>query len=333
MTTVLVVGMVVMDFVFDVDVMPASAEKYIASNASMVGGGGAANAAVAIANLGGRAVLSGRIGDDMIGDLIVSDLQRYNVDCSLLQRTSGARSSYSSVLIDASGERLIVNFRGENLSDDIEPMRRLAAQTTGRPAAILADTRWSKGVVAAMKLARQLGVPGILDAEAPLEPEALHEASHIAFSRQGLVSLTGDDNLQRSLLQVAETYRGWLCVTDGADGAYYLDDGTVHNVPAPEIEVVDTLGAGDTWHGAFALAMASICSPHLGEPGLVPPAEKESATDSLNKKCGLQYAVQTERDAIRFANAAASLTCCRAGGGRVSPSLAEVSDFLAQQKM
>ena len=85
MMNVLVVGMTVVDFVFEVDSMPTAAEKYVASQASVVGGGGAANAAVAIANLGGRAMLSGRIGEDMVGDLIVNDLQSRNVDCSLLQ--------------------------------------------------------------------------------------------------------------------------------------------------------------------------------------------------------------------------------------------------------
>jgi len=305
MNTVLVVGMAVIDFVFEVDSMPATAEKYIASEASVVGGGGAANAAVAIANLGGSALLSGRIGDDMVGEMIVNDLQGFNVDCTLLQQTAGARSSYSSVLIDSAGERLIVNYRGQNLSDDVGPMQRLADDPASQPAAVLADTRWSKGVIAAMTLARQSGVPGILDAEPPLEAEALHLASHIAFSRQGLVSLTGDDNLERSLLQVASRFENWLCVTDGANGVYYLHNGKVYHVPAPVVEVVDTLGAGDVWHGAFALAMAQARN--------------------------LQADGSAEIDAIRFANAAASLTCSRAGGGRVSPTLADVHSFLGQQ--
>ena len=307
MTSVLVVGMVVVDFVFTVDAMPVSAEKYVASDASMVGGGGAANAAVAISNLGGRAQLCGRIGDDMIGGLIVNDLQQYNVDCTLLQRTTGARSSYSSVLIDSAGERLIVNYRGQNLSDDVAAMSRLADDNARQPSAVLADTRWRKGVIAAMQLARQLDVPGILDAEAQTDAEALRLASHIAFSKQGLVSLTGNTNLEQSLLAVAETYESWLCVTDGANGVYYIQDEAVCHVPAPVVEVVDTLGAGDVWHGAFALAMAN-----------------------KNK----QYTVgQTERDAILFANAAASLTCSCAGGGRVSPTQAEVYSLLNSKQI
>lgn len=311
MTSVLVVGMVVIDFVFEVDAMPTTADKYVASGASVVGGGGAANAAVAIAKLGGRALLSGRIGNDMIGDLIVNDLRGFDVDCSLLQRSSGATSSYSSVLIDRAGERLIINYRGKNLSDDVGPMIQFGSQTDRHPGAILADTRWSKGVVAAMKLARQIGVPGILDAEDPLDTEVLHLASHIAFSRQGLESLTGDDNLERGLLKAAETYQNWLCVTDGGNGVYYLHNGIVHHVPAPEVNVVDTLGAGDVWHGAFALAMA--------DKSILKAAEADPSAEN------------SELEAIRFANAVASLTCSRTGGGRVSPTLVEVNSFLSQQ--
>ena len=88
---------------------------------------------------------------------------------------------------------------------------------------------------------------------------------------------------------------------------YYIQDEAVCHVPAPVVEVVDTLGAGDVWHGAFALAMAN-----------------------KNK----QYTVgQTERDAILFANAAASLTCSCAGGGRVSPTQAEVYSLLNSKQI
>ena len=88
---------------------------------------------------------------------------------------------------------------------------------------------------------------------------------------------------------------------------YYLQDNELHHVPAPVVEVVDTLGAGDVWHGAFALAMAKM--------------NKQSTVG------------QTERDAILFANAAASLTCSRAGGGRVSPTQAEVYALLNSKQI
>ena len=75
MTQVFLAGMAVVDFVFSVDQLPDKAEKYRASDAHIVGGGCAANAAVAIARLGGEATLAACLGDDALGDLIISDLQ------------------------------------------------------------------------------------------------------------------------------------------------------------------------------------------------------------------------------------------------------------------
>ena len=120
-------------------------------------------------------------------------------------------------------------------------------------------------------------------------------ASHIAFSRQGLRDFTNKESLISGLQQAANTLDSWVCVTDGSAGVFYIVDGDIINVPVKSIEVIDTLGAGDVWHAAFALA--------LGEG-------------------------QTEHDAIIFANAAATLKCTRSGGGRNSPTREEVSAFV-----
>jgi len=288
--------MAVVDFLFEVDEMPAKAEKYIAHDTKIVGGGGAANAACAIAKLGGQAMLAARVGTDMIGDLIVEDLQRYSVDCSLVVASEGARSSYSSVLLDSNGERQIVNYRGCDLSDDISLIE------LSDPSAVLADTRWSAGAIAAMKLAANKGIPGVLDAEPPLDPALMSLASHIAFSKQGLESLAGKlksaSDIEDALRQVAETYPVWLAVTDGGNGVYSLQNKEFFHQPATRIEVVDTLGAGDVWHGAFAYWLG----------------------------CG-----NNENESVRFASAAASLKCARAGGGRSCPELSEVTDVLERQ--
>lgn len=296
MTQVLVVGMAVVDFLFEVDVMPAKAEKYIAHNANIIGGGGAANAACAIAKLGGHAVLAARVGDDMIGGMIVDDLKRHSVDCSLVLASEGARSSYSSVLLDSNGERQIVNYRGCDLSDDISLIE------SSDPSAVLADTRWSAGAIAAMKLAANKGIPGVLDAEPPLDSALMSLASHIAFSKQGLESLAGTlrsaSDIEKALHKVAESFPVWLAVTDGANGVYSLQKSEFFHHPVSEIDVVDTLGAGDVWHGAFAYWLG----------------------------CG-----NDENEAVKFANSAASLKCSRAGGGRSCPELSEVTHAMEHQ--
>lgn len=288
MTAILVVGVAVVDYVFYVDAFPETAEKHRARDARIVGGGCGANAAVAVARLGGAAHLSARLGADATAKMILSDLSAEGVVTSLCDQT-GARSSCSSILIDAEGERQIVNFRGAGLTEATDHF-------AGAPAvgAVLADTRWTKGAVAAMELAESRGVPGILDIEAGADPEVLGPASHAAFSLQGLADLfPGDPG--GALARVVTEHGVWACVTMGADGVLWRDASGEGHVPSPRVTVVDTLGAGDVWHGAFALCLSEGAS---------------------------------EQEAMRFANAVAALKCTRPGGRAGTPTRAEVEDFL-----
>ena len=116
MKTILCAGVAVIDFVFHVDEMPTRPEKYRAHDASITGGGNAANAAVAVSRLGGRARLAARLGDDAVADMIVAGLEAESVDTRLVRRFSGRKSSFSSVLIDTAGERQIVSYRDMDIS-------------------------------------------------------------------------------------------------------------------------------------------------------------------------------------------------------------------------
>jgi sulfofructose kinase len=298
MTAVLVAGVAVIDFVFLVDAMPRHAEKFRARDAAISGGGCAANAAAAVARLGGHARLAARIGADQIGDMIVSGLEADGVDCSLVKRFEGRRSSFSSVLIDGQGERQIVNFRDETMSFDA---RWLEEAMPASFDAALADTRWPEGAAAAMKAARERSVPGVLDAEMPVREaqEAIAIASHIAFSVQGLRDFAGRTGIEAGLCSAQKEIAAWLCCTDGENGVFYLADGVLRRIPAFAVEAVDTLAAGDVWHGAFALA--------LGEG-------------------------RGEADAIRFANAAAAIKCTRFGGRAGIPDRPETDAFMRQRQ-
>jgi len=106
---------------------------------------------------------------------------------------------------------------------------------------------------------------------------------------------TGLKDYGAALKKFGEVYKGFLAVTDGPDGVYWLDGGEVRHMPAFKVEAVDTLGAGDTFHGAFAIALV--------ETG-----------DTVA--------------ALRFAAAAAALKCTRFGGMMGAPTRAEVDAFL-----
>jgi sulfofructose kinase len=292
MAEVLVLGLAVADFVFGLEHLPDKPVKYRAERGELVGGGGGGNAAVAIARLGGTARLLARLGDDRIGDLILEGLEAERIDTNLVHRSPGGRSSFSAVLVDAAGERQIINYRGDRL---VEATGWIA--TAPRADAVLADTRWNAGAQALLERAHAWGVPGVVDAEAPVDITMLQAASHVAFSRQGLLSLTAEKSLPKALAQIADALPGWTCVTDGENGAWYMGENGPRNMPAFKVSVRDTLGAGDVWHGAFTLALA------------------EGAE---------------ETGAMRFANAAAALKCTRFGGRAGCPDRAEVTEFERQ---
>src|SRR5690242_12665273 len=126
MAGVLCVGIATQDYVFGVDAMPMAPEKYRARDLSVVGGGCAATASVAVARLGGRAMLATRLGDDGVGRDIVEALEAEGVDCTLALRLPGRRSPLSSVFVDSAGERMVMSYADpamplatERLPDDL----------------------------------------------------------------------------------------------------------------------------------------------------------------------------------------------------------------------
>jgi sulfofructose kinase len=296
MTRIVTAGVAVADFVFYLDEMPRLPEKYRARDAGITGGGCAANAAAAISRLGGEAMLAARLGEDEVGKMIVSGLEADGVDCRLVRKFAGRRSSFSSVFVDREGERQIVNYRDTDLSMNAD---WLAAALPATFDAALADTRWPDGAAVLMRAARERGLPGVLDAEAPIhEAQAAFElASHLAFSAQGLRDWSGHDDLGRGLAEAAEQTGKFVCVTDGARGVFWQRGTASGAAPAYRIEAVDTLGAGDVWHGAFTLA--------LGE-GMEPET------------------------AIRFASATAALKCTRHNGRAGYPTRKEVEQFMKE---
>jgi sulfofructose kinase len=300
MTGVLCVGIATLDHVYQVDAMPVHAEKHRARNLLIVGGGLAANASVAVARLGGESALAARLGDDITATAILEGLLEEGVDPTLCRRFDGRRSPVSTILVDAKGERMVISYSDPAMPADPSWLPdRLPVGID----AVLGDTRWDDGSAALFRLARAAGKPAVLDGDRkPAHSDVLRLATHVAFSMQGICEITGVTDPRSALLAYAGTQvlasDTWLAVTLGGEGVAYLDGGELRHVPGFDVRVVDTLGAGDVWHGAFALALAE---------GRQPP------------------------DAIRFASATAALKCMRFGGRAGAPTRAEVEQFLRER--
>jgi len=299
MKQVICAGLAVLDHVFQLPKIPKIPVKSFASNYLQVGGGNAATAAVALKRAGGKAIFWGRLGDDHNGDLILDELDELGVDVRDVFRQQGVKSGVSSVLVDDAGERLITNYTDPKLFSNADwlPLERLKESN-----AVLVDFRWQEGAIKTLRKARELGLPAVLDAD--LTPEGLNEdvirsATHVLFSQPALKEFAAGKTTEKALSHALELNRGWVGVTEGSSGTRWLDKGSLRHFPAFEVKSVDTLGAGDVFHGIFALGLAEG---------------------------------KTEASSISMASAAAAIHCSRSGGRKSIPDREEINNFLRNNK-
>ena len=298
---ILCTGIAVLDEVFRLDEFPRADAKVEAAEFLAVGGGCAANAAVAIARLGGDASFAGPLGgppgQEPISDRILAGLAREGVDCAGCVRLDGVASGISAIFVDMRGERTIVTHRSRRL-DAVTPLdpEKLVAGAD----AVLADNRFPDFSLPICRAALRRGIPVVLDADKPARPgEALFSAcSHVVFSAESLRATMATDDLASALRQFGHATNAFLAVTNGANAVQWRDDGgAIREMPVFRVTAVDTLAAGDVFHGAFTLALIE------GD---------DAAT------------------AMRFAAAAAGVKCTRFGGSITAPTRAEAEALLAQ---
>jgi sulfofructose kinase len=293
MAEIICVGVAFLDYVFEADLPASDDSKTFARSYQQFGGGMAATASVTVAKLGGRASLWGRVGMDEAGERIRDGLARHGVMTDVVRQIEGAQSPVSSVVIGDKGARQAIVFPGRNLDSDASwlPLGRIADAS-----AVLVDPRWPQAAIPVLERARENQVPGVLDADigpTPVPRELVELASHAIFSLPGLLQYADTPDIPAGLHKAREGTDAVVGVTAGGGGFYWLseDDNDVHHTPALAIEPVDTLGAGDVFHGAFALA--------VGEG-------------------------KSLEEAAQFANTAAGMKCARHGGRDAIPARGEV---------
>ena len=254
MSRLVCLGILVKDLVFRVPHIPAKPQKLTCTSLQERFGGMAATAAAAAAALGGDVEFWGRVGDDETGRQAQQALLERGVKTQL-QVTPGSRSPVSAVLVDDAGERMLAVYTGElDPSPQGLPLHALAGC-----GAVHADFRWPQGAKALFQAARALNIPCVLDADAG-NPQAVLElakmAQHVIFSERGLFEQTGDMPVEQALRHMAQHTDAVLGVTLGPQGSVFLQHGQIHRFSAVAVLAVDTNGAGDVFHGAYALELA-----------------------------------------------------------------------------
>ena len=275
---------------------PAPGAKVSASDFIITGGGCAANAAVTIARLGGRVGFAGPLGgsNDAASNRILADLAKEGIDCNGVVRKDNGSASVSLILLDETGEKTIATRRGVNLGN-VQPAD--AARLVADADAVLVDNRFPDFVTAVCRPARARKIPIVIDLDEATKPDdpLLQLGTHVVASAEALFGTTGASDYGAALQRLAEHVSGFLAITDGPKGTYWLDNGALRHLPAFSVRAIDSLGAGDAFHGAFTLALA----------------EGRALLDML-----------------RFASATAALKCTHFGGAAGAPYRTEVEEFL-----
>ncbi|WP_431323124.1 PfkB family carbohydrate kinase [Rhizobium sp. YTU87027] len=238
--------------------MPTGQGKVLPYDMLQIAEGMASSAAFTVTRLGGKASLWGAVGDDETGGRIVADLAESGIDTRGMRRVAGARSAMSTILIDDGGERLIIPFYDPRLHQDVHP---LTAADVSAFDAVLVDVRWPELALQTLLAAGKVGIPAILDGD--VAPDGVIEmlapaASHIVFSQPAAERLAGTADPISIVRRLKEHFsHGFVAVTFGERGSYWFDDdsASIRHLEAPDITAVDTLAAGDIFHGAFALSL------------------------------------------------------------------------------
>ena len=295
---ILCIGIPVRDLTFRVQGLPARGSKVNASHFDEICGGNALNAAIGIVRLGGRASICGPMGDarETSSRYIFEKLAHEGIETKHIIHMPGLVTPISNIMIDPSGERTIVTFR----DPELWKVRLPRADTLLEDChAILTESRCAEFCTDLCAEARRRGIPVIVDADRAmsLREGLLTVSSHLVFSSEPLQETAGVADDAEALKKIAKLTPSFLAGTRGAQGTIWLDEnGSLQQTPAFPVHTVDTLGAGDVFHGAFTLA--------------------------ITEKQGL-------RDALRFASAAAALKCTRFGGAFAAPQRTEVEELLS----
>lgn len=291
-------GSATIDHIFLVDEVKPPSAKITARDFIETGGGMGANAAVAVQRLGGRAIYWGRVGDDQTGDEVLWLLTHEGIDVSGVRRLAGFRTKIASILIDSRGERLAVSAQPQGYPPDASwlPVERVAEAD-----AVLADTRWPTGAQRLFEASARYGLPSVFDGDGgdPAQVATTAQQCTHPFFSQPMLASYGYGAPEQALPRVFGGRNVVSGVTLGASGVMWFDGRQLRTMPAPRVKVVDTLAAGDTWHGAMALALA-----------------EGRGTD----------------EAIEFASAVAALKCMRFGGRASIPRRDEFERWWAEQR-
>jgi sugar/nucleoside kinase (ribokinase family) len=294
------IGASALDNLSVIDGYPIEDERIEVEGFTWQGGGNVATALVAVARLGGNTCFHGFIGDDENTRTILEGFKREGVDVRHIKIKKGL-NPYAFILINKrNSSRTILYsrkdvpiFRGEDV--DSRVLRNTKV--------ILIDTYYDEASFRASEIAKERGISVVIDAEwvTPHCQETMNNATHVIASKSFALEYTGKKNssdIEQVLKEIAgKTTCPFICITLGNKGSIAFDrnNGEVYRQAAFKVDVSDTTGAGDVFHGTFSYLLTK------------------------------GYAIG---ELIRYSSACAAMACREIGGRRGIPTMEELLAFI-----
>jgi ribokinase len=294
---VLGLGVVAVDDLIYLDHYPKPDEVLDISRRERQCGGLTATALVAASRLGTKCAYAGVLGEDTDSEFGIRCLTKEGIDLEHLIQREGARPIRSTILVDSSkGLRTILcDLHGVVGAGNDHPPETVIESTK----VLFVDNFGLDGMIRAARIARSQRIPVVADfgvVKDPRFPELLEAIDHLILSLDYALELTGTATKEEALESLMSPNREVAVLTDGANGCWALEaGGAIRQFPSYPVEVMDTTGCGDVFHGAYAAGLARG---------------------------------RNLEDRIRLASATAALKATRLGGQAGIPDLATVEGFL-----
>lgn len=247
---VLCVGHASYDLVFSVDHHPAADEKISAAGFVSCGGGPAANAAVTVARLGLKSSFAGYLGQDIYGEKHYQEFRESGVHTDLVMRGTNP-TPLSTVVVKPDGKRALINYKGET-----RPLQSGVVDFSSvTPKVVLFDGHEPHLSLSLLEFTDNKSIPSVLDAGSVHEGTLalMKEVDYLVCSEKFARQLAGDE--LSALASLAENSPN-VVITLGERGLIWQCGQDRGALPAFAVKAIDTTGAGDAFHGAFAAAVS-----------------------------------------------------------------------------
>jgi ribokinase len=297
---IVVVGSINMDLVAHTPWIPVPGQTVIGTGFDTTPGGKGANQAVAAARLGYPVEMVGMVGVDVFGDAMIGNLKHAGVGTDAVKRVKGP-SGVAPILVDDNGENSIVVVPGANGKVDAAFVDR-HADLIRAAGMVLCQLEIPMATIShVLALCAEAGVPVMLDpAPAATLPEDVWKqvAWFTPNETEAAFYLQNSDAPEKAAQHLLTRGFKGVVLKRGGEGSYVaVAEGKAAWVPAFKVDVIDTVGAGDCFNGAFATGLLEGLDPW---------------------------------EAARFSSAAAAISVSRRGAQASMPSRAEVEEFLAK---